>query len=167
MSALLSLMPWWGRWAALAALSAAVWGHGWVKGNEHGAEKLVEYTSKEAAARVAVVVKQGKVTEKIVNRYIKVKGDTKVVTQTIEKEVVRYAEANPGYCLDAAWGRLHDAAATNTVPQPSGLTDGAERAPTASGALETVTASYAACNRTADKLDALQSWVREQAKVTR
>lgn len=139
---------------------------GGLYGYRRGELKLFDYQAKEAAASVAIVTKQGKVTEKVVNRYIKVKGNTQVVTKTIEKEVVRYAEVNPGYCLDAAWGRLHDAAATNTVPQPSSFSDGAERAPTAAGALETVTASYAACNRTADKLDALQSWVREQATVT-
>lgn len=153
------------KWGVIAALLAAFGGWCWVKGNEHGTEKLTEYIGKEAAARVVIVTKQGAVTEKIITRYVKVAGKTEVVTQTVEKEVVRYAEANPGYCLDVAWGRLYDAAAANTVPEPAGHSDGAERAPTAAGALEAVTASYAACHRTADKLDALQAWVIGQSKV--
>lgn len=36
---------------------------------------------------------------------------------------------------------------------------------TAAAALNTVTENYAACRRTADRLDWLQAWVREQAAV--
>lgn len=101
----------------------------------------------------------------MVTRYIKVKGDTEVVTQTITKEVVRYAEANPGYCLDAGWRLLHDNAARNAIPDPGVKPDGEGGAPTAATAIQTVTGNYAACNRTADRLDALQAWVREQWAV--
>lgn len=112
---------------------------------------------------MAIVVKRGEVTEKVVTRYVKVEGETRVVTNTIEKEVIRYE--NPGYCLDAAWGELHDDSAANTVSDPAGRADDTSRAPTAAGALETVTANYAACHRTADKLDALQAWVKGQESV--
>lgn len=147
----------------LAALFTAC---GFLEGYRRGELKLFDYQAKEAAATLVVVTKQGKVTEKVITKYVKVQGETRIVTETIEKEVVRYAEANPGYCLDAAWGRLHDRAAANTLSEPTGLADGAERAPTAAGALEAVTASYAACHRTADKLDGLQAWVKAQAKVS-
>lgn len=156
----------WQRIAVYAVVAALIAGMLELDGYRRGEKRLWEYQAKEAAARIAIIEKQGKVTEHVVDHYVAVAGKTKVVTQTVEKEVVRYAEANPGYCLDARWGRLHDAAATNTVPPAPGATDGAERAPTAAGALETVTANYAACNRTADRLDALQAWVLEQGKVT-
>ena len=102
---------------------------------------------------------------RVVDRYVKVKGDTQVVTETITKEVVRYADANPGTCLDAGWRLLHDAAAANTVPDPGLKPDAAAGAPTAAAALQTVSANYAACWRTANRLDALQAWIREQQAV--
>ncbi len=68
-------------------------------------------------AAVKIVYKQGAVTERVVIKYMKLAGATKVVTETIEKEVVKYAEAHPtALCLDADWRRLHDSAALNKVP---------------------------------------------------
>jgi len=69
-------------------------------------------------------------------------------------------------CLDPAWRLLHDAAALNAVPGDPGTADGAGGAPPAAAALSTVTANYSACHRTADRLDALQRWVREQSAIT-
>lgn len=156
----------WIRIAVYASLALAIvgliWGHGYHKGSQ----RLFDYQVQQAQEAVKVVVKQGEVTERVVTRYVKVKGDTQDVTRTIEKEVVRYAANNSSYCLDADWGRLHDGAALNAVPQAAGPPDGPRGAPTAAGALEAVTESYAACHRTADRLDALQHWVREQHRVT-
>lgn len=155
----------WQRLALYGVVALLIAGMLELDGYRRGEKKLFDYQAKEAAASVVIITKQGKVTEKVITKYVKVKGETQTVTNTVHEKVVEYVEANPGYCLDVAWGRLHDAAAANTVPQPTGLADGAERAPTAAGALETVTDNYAACHRTADRLDALQSWVRKQAKV--
>ena len=169
MGALLTVFsgPW--AWAArlsiYAALVAAIFGFGWVKGDEHGTEKLTEYVGKQAKQAASVVVKQGAVTEKVVDHYHEVAGKTKTVTVYVDREVTKYAESNPGNCLDAGWRRLHDAAATNTIPGPVSGPDAAGGAPTAAEALDTTTANYGACNRTADRLDALQAWVRDQAKV--
>lgn len=164
------LLPILGNWqrlllygTILLAIGTILIGYGYHKGSQ----RLYEYQADQAKAAVAIVVKQGKATEKIVTRYVKVKGDTQVVTTTIEKEVVRYAESNPGTCLDGAWRRLHDAAATNAVPGPASLADGESRAPPAAAALNTVTENYAACHRTADKLDALQDWVRAHRALDR
>lgn len=144
----------------LGVLSAAA---GW--GYHRGVKKLWDYQGKQATMAAKVVVKQGAATERVVIRYVKVQGATRTVIQTIEKEVVRYVETNPGPCLDAQWRSLHDAAAANTVPPTPGPADGAGGAPTAAEALETVAASYAACHRTADRLTALQEWILEQAEV--
>lgn len=131
----------------------------------HGTQKLLDYQGKEATQAVKVRTLQGAATERVVTRYVKVKGDTQVVTETITKEVVRYADANPGTCLDAGWRLLHDAASANTVPDPGLKPDATAGAPTAAAALETVTGNYAACWRNANRLDALQGWVREQQAV--
>jgi hypothetical protein len=148
-----------GLLAAGVLAGAAGWGY------MQGMENLYEYQGKQAVQAVNIVVKQGEVTERVIVRYVKVKGETRTVTQTVEKEVIKYVEKNTGNCLDSEWGLLHDAAAANTVSTPPGRADGASGAPTAAEALQAVTDSYAACHRTADRLDALQAWVRDQAKV--
>lgn len=157
-----AVLPAGSRWiiyGALAfSLATLLTGYGYMKGSE----RLYKYQAEQARAAVAVVTKQGIVTERVVNHYIKVKGATQTVTQTVEKEVVKYVETNTGSCLDGRWRVLHDAAASNTVPQASGGTDAA---PGAAQALATVTGNYSVCHREEDKLRALQEWVREQQKA--
>lgn len=142
----------------VAAVLAAVAGWGYMK----GVERLYSYQAEQAKQAVKIIVKQGEVTERVMVKYVKVQARTRVVTETVEKEVVRYVEKNTGNCLDPEWGRLHDAAASNTVPEPAG---GADATPGASEAIKTVTENYGACNRTANRLTALQEWVTEQQKV--
>lgn len=168
MSILGYVLPWWARWAALALAVAVVWGHGWVKGNNHGSAKLERYVAQQAVETSRLAAKRQEVTERVVTKYRTIVKQAEPAVQTIEKEVVRYANVNPGICLDPRWGELHDAAALGQVPTAAGGADGAGRAPeapTAYVALDTVTANYAACRRTADRLDGLQSWVRGQAVV--
>lgn len=154
------LNPW-----ILLALAIAL-GGAWFKGYQVGADKLEKYRTEQFAAATKINAKRAAVSAAVEIRYVKVAGKTKIVTETIEKEVIRYADSNPGYLLDGAWRVLHDAAAANTVPDPASIPYGAAGAPPrAAEALDTVTANYAACNRTADRLDALQGWVRAQEKV--
>jgi hypothetical protein len=113
---------------AVAAVAAGVWFHGYSSGRD----TLDAYVREQAINATRVIIKQGAVTERVVTKYIKVKGDTQVVTETVEKEVVRYAETNPaGICLDPDWQRLHDSAALNTLPAAAGGAAGGLRAPAA------------------------------------
>jgi len=134
-------------------------------GYHQGVKTLWDYQVDQARAAVAIVVKQGKVTERVMVRYVKVKGDAVIVERAVQTEVIHYVEKNPGLCLDAEWGRLHDAA-TGAVPAAAAGAAGEGRtAPSAAAALETVTENYAGCIRTANRLDALQQWISEQAKL--
>src|SRR3990167_8091758 len=119
---------WLARVGVYAALALAVGLYGWFKGNEHGTQKLIDYQAAQALEAVRIAKGREIVTTQVVTKYIKVKGETEKVTEYIDREVVRYAEANPGYCLDPAWRRLHDAAALNAVPGPASGTDVAPRA---------------------------------------
>ena len=156
-----------GNWARLAiyglvivmALGTAA---GW--GFHLGIKKLWDYQVEQAKQAVKIIVKQGEVTERVVTKYVKVKAKAEVIEKTVEKEVIRYVDKNPGYCLDPDWGRLHDAS-TGAVPKAGPEPDGEGGAPTAAEALQTVTQNNARCIRTADRLDAIQDWVREQEKV--
>lgn len=157
------------KWAVIAALAVAVGGYGWVKGNEHGTAKLTEYIGKQAVESAKIVVKQGAVTERVVTKYLDRVKLAEGVTTTIEKEVTRYVESKPlalACMLDNRWLRLHDGAASGSVPGPAQADDGASGTVSAAAALPTITSNYARANRNADRLDALQEWVREQYKAT-
>jgi len=111
------LIPPWAKWLALALLVAAIWGHGWVRGNAHGTAKLGAYIGKQAEQAAIVRGKRAAVTERVVTEYVKVAGKTRTVTETVEKEVIRYVATNPdGMCIDPEWVRLHNLAAGNRVP---------------------------------------------------
>jgi len=153
------------KWGLMALLVGAFGLWSWFKGNEHGTQKLIDYQAKQAIEAVRIAKGRETVTIQMIARYVKVQGATQVVTQTVEREVVRYAEANPGFCLDPAWRVLHDAAALNSIPASPGRADAAGGAPKAAEALAGVTENYEACHRTADRLDALQGWVKQQAAM--
>lgn len=129
----LSLLGW-QRYLVYGALALAVMGAAWIHGYSRGERKLYEYQAAQAREAVRIITARAQVTERVVTRYIKVAGDTQVVTNTVEKEVVRYALLNTGSCLDFGWGRLHDAAARNQLPDPGPPADDPLRAPPAAPA---------------------------------
>ncbi len=154
------------RWIVLAAVSAFLFGYGWFKGNAHGTAKLTAYQGQQAIAAQKIITRQGEITERVVTQYKDrvVKGAT--VTKTITNEVTKYVESKPlamACLLDMRWVRLHDAAALGAVPPAAEPTDAAPGTTSAASALPTVTDNYAKANRNADRLEALQGWVREQS----
>lgn len=72
-------------------------------------KKHAEYVAAEARQAVAVVVKQGAVTERVVTRFVKVEAAREAVAATIANEVANAPDT--GACLDTDWRRLHDRAA--------------------------------------------------------
>jgi hypothetical protein len=59
------VIPAWGKWLAVSVLVVAVWGHGYVRGIHHAYGKVATATEK-------IIYKQGKVTTKVITKYIKV-----------------------------------------------------------------------------------------------
>lgn len=155
-----------GKWVVIGLLVAVFGGWCWFKGNEHGTAKLTEYIGEQAKEAVRIVTARGKVTERIVTEYIRVAGETKVVKETTEKEVVRYETLKlDRTMLSTAAVSLHDAAAANAVPDASRAIDGSASSVAAATLLETCTANYATYHEVADRLRGLQGWVRAQAAV--
>lgn len=151
-------------WAVAGlSLGFAIWFHGYMTGDDN----LTEYKGKQATEAVSIVVKQGKVTEKVITEYVTVTvPKTEVVTRTIEKEVIRYETAKLDTCpLSVAAVSLHDSAAANTVPDPARSIDGTPSGIETSALTKTATENYALCHQTANRLRALQEWVTEQSKV--
>ena len=155
------------KWAVIGLLVGAFGLTCWIKGNEHGTQKLTDHIAKEAteAARIAVV--RGKATERVITKYLTVTvPKTQVVTNTIEKEVIRYEAAKLDACpMSNAAVSLHDNAALNTVPDASKSTDGTASEFKTADLTKTCTENYAIYHQTADRLRGLQEWVREQQAV--
>ena len=143
---------------------AAILGYTYFKGRQDGREAILR---ENIAAAVKIVREQGKVTERVVIKYVKVAGETKTKIEVREKEVIRYENAKLDQCpLSNAFVSLHDAAAANTVPDPARSVDGTASGIETAKAIPTVQANYSVCHQTSDRLRGLQEWVREQQKVS-
>lgn len=163
MSALLSIVPWWERLAAIAALCAALFGFGWLKGAEHGERKLdaIQAAALKEGARIVTV--RGAVTTKVETKYVPQIAKAQVITETIVKEVPVYVyPTDPD--LPGRFRVFHDAAAAGRVPDPAGIPDAA--AAPAQDVASTVADNYGTCLENAKQLEGLQAWINEQQRLS-
>jgi hypothetical protein len=110
------VLPSYAKWVALALLTLAVWGHGYVNGIERTNDRLVMQD-------VKIITKQGKTTEKIVKVYVERKTKQAKVDKEIKNEGTSYAIKYPddGYRFNNEYVWLHDSAIKGTLsPLPSG-----------------------------------------------
>ena len=109
------VVPPWVKWVAAAALVASVYGYGYIKGLDHGYQQVVLHDTK-------LIVKAGKVTTKIVTKYIKQKEVQDKIDETIKQEGSSYAIQFPdGYKFNNEYVRLFNGSVLGTLsPLPSG-----------------------------------------------
>lgn len=152
-------LPWWAKWAALAALIAATNAWTWHKTHAAGAARLEQYRAEVAAAgqaqqaRVAVqVAQQQRITEGVVNGWDQAIKDLRARYETQPNKrgggigsVLARGVRQPA---DAGGSGLHP------LPAPAGPADGA--APDD---------RLADCAETTLMLVRLQEWVRQQQAV--
>lgn len=111
----------------------------------------------QQAVTAQVVQKAAAVEAEVVPPHIETITRVRTVTKEIIREVPVYVPA--GSCsLPPGWRLLHDAAAAGEVPDPAGIPDAAPVAP--DEAASAVAANYGACLENAERLRALQQWVR-------
>jgi hypothetical protein len=116
------LNPW-----VLLVLASAL-GLAWFKGYQVGADKLEAYRTEQFEAASKINGQRAAITGRVETRYIEKAGQTRIVTEFVEREVADYAQQNPdGLCLDADWRRVHDRAALNAVPDPASGSNAAMR----------------------------------------
>ena len=114
----------------------------------------------------AIDLYNNRVTIEQEKNYILSQKKQKVVTQYINKEVIKYVQADTtGMCdMPAEWVRLHDIAARNNIAGDADSTavtnDSAARI-TDIDALEVVTENYLTCNEVREQLMNLQEWVKK------
>jgi hypothetical protein len=159
-----TLIPMPYRLLILAAVLAATFATGFIKGQEHeqgqaAIERLAEFSAvtkadKKARTEVAKVFDQGQAREE----------KERVVYRDVIKEVIRYAETDNGraVCIGADWVRQHNRAADPTKDDTEARGASAVPAwePTNAEALGVVVINYETCNQWRNDLIRWQGWYR-------
>lgn len=152
------------RPALLLLTALLIFGGGFTTGSLYISGKWRSAEAGRAAEAVKLVTRQGQVTERVVTKYrdriVEVKGET----QTVEKLIPQFIPPAADPQLPLGWRLLHDAGAAGSVPDPARVSNAATPDALASAAVKTVVENYGVCRETSAQLEALQNWVREQAK---
>lgn len=113
--------------AGLVLLAALLFGYGYYKGVSSVQARWDAAVSKQAMETSKTVIKQAQATAKVVTKYIYLKGEREIITETVEKEVVKYVDApHPACVVPVEFERLWDSAAGHGLPpdaSPAGRTD--------------------------------------------
>lgn len=163
MSALLTGVPFFYRWLAIALLFIGAVGFGFVKGVEHDEAKQAAKDLAQERSNAALTTKRTDVTDKVASKYVPAITQVRTITKTIIQKVPVYVkDTDPP--LPGGFRVLHDAAALGV--QIPDTPSGPDAAPVpAQDATNTVIDNYGTCRETAKQLEGLQEWVREQLKL--
>jgi hypothetical protein len=133
---------WLVKWLVILLLLAAVWAHGWVKGDAHGTAKLAKYQAAQAAQLARVTKAQMKVVADVQIKYVDRIKTITVQGETITKEVPIYVTDadNAGCTLNIGFVREFNAGWTGTPPGPP---DDADRRPAGVSLADATAASTA------------------------
>jgi hypothetical protein len=155
------------RAIAVLLVALALVAFGWVKGDEHGTQKLIDYQGAQAVAAVKIAAAQGAVTTRV---EVRVRERVRIVREageTIVKEVPVYVtpEADAACAVNRGFVRLHDAAAAGEIPGPPALSDGAAGGVALSAVGATVAHNYATALLWREQLLGCQAWIRDQQAI--
>jgi hypothetical protein len=140
-----------------AAVSLFAWG--WFKGSANVQRDWDTERLQTANAIAKLEAQQSQVTTKVITEYVDRVKIVREKGRTITNEVVKYVPSDT--CnLPGGFRVLHDAAASNTLPDPAAASDAA--AAPASTVATTVTENYAACHEIRAQLITLQDWITRQ-----
>lgn len=151
----------WQLWAGLALLALGLF-YGHLRYNAGQADIQTKWdTAKalEVSASEKLQTEQAKVTTVIETKYVDRVRVIRERGKTILKEVPVYVPADS--CdLPGGFRLLHDAAATNTLPDPAALADAAPVP--AQDVASTVAENYTGCNANAEQIDRWNEWSAKQ-----
>ena len=154
-----SLMPWPYRAMVIAALAAALFGFGWIKGASHEQAKSDAAKAAQTVFVAHVQQKQAEATVQVVTKYVDRIRTVHETGATITKEIPIYVPSD-AVDLPGGFRLLHDAAALGKLPDSSRIANAAS-VPVADIA-RTVTANYETYHSIAEQLTALQEWIKAQ-----
>lgn len=149
------------------AFIAAVFAIGLMTGRDQVQEKWDAAIVRQERMVADVKTKQADATVKVVTEYVDRIQTVRLAGQTIIKEVPVYvpAQADAACVLSRGFVRLHDAAATGSIPDPASGLDAAPAGIALSTVAGTVADNYQRCHENSEQLSALQKWVVSQTEV--
>lgn len=114
------------RWVVVGVLAAAIGAYGWLRGDEHGTQKLLDYVAEQAVQTSKLAAARERVVQVVTTRW-RTRTET-IATQgeTIIKEVPIYvSKADDAACaVPAGFVRIYDAAVANHPdPGPAAESD--------------------------------------------
>jgi len=150
--------------AGFLTLAAAAGGGAWLTNRYRAALQRAD-TAETSAASLRAQLDSTEAGVVTVTRYVDRVRTVEVKGDTIIKEIPRYvpAQADAACIVPVGFVRLHDAAATGTLLDPSaGDADAAPSGLALSAVASTVAGNYTACGANVEQLSALQQILREQ-----
>jgi hypothetical protein len=155
-----------GSWIAAAlAVFLALWWYG-----NHQFDKGVKWQLAQDAEFIAnMKPNQAKATERVRIVFIEKAAEIRYRTKTITERVPEYVTAkDDAACpINRGFVRLHDAAASGTVPGSPARTDGEPSGVALSTVTETVAANYGTAHLCAARLEAWQQWYLAQKALVK
>lgn len=156
-------VPLWVYVAGGLLLAGALYGHWRFNAGQADIQgKWDAQKAKDEAEIARLRLESGKVTERVVTKYVDREKKIYVAGETIVKKVPVYISRDLPE-LPPAFRWLHDHAAQGTVPGPAIPADVQTVAP--QDVASTVASNYTQCLATAEQLMALQEWVTEQKRI--
>lgn len=155
------LLPWWSKYIAIAALVAAVWLHGFVKGSNRVERAWDAQRTSDERTYFAGVKRAAKVNDKVIYQYIDRYRTVVEQGKTIVREVPKYVtiETNNRCTVPNSFVWLHNAA-TGQAALPATTERADDPAPNIDlvKIATTVGENYTTCNAVREQLIALQAW---------
>jgi hypothetical protein len=163
---MLNLIPLPYRILAILLLGVGLFSYGYFKGHHSASQKADERMAKfEADAKAKydeLYNKKSQIDEKVVTKYV----DRVVYVTKWRNKNVEIARTVPDNgMLSNGWVHVHDASATASAADPTKAADGSSSGVTATEALGGVVDNYGTCKANAEKLIALQNWIKEQELI--
>jgi hypothetical protein len=153
------VLPPWAKYATAVALVAVVWGHGYVKGIERTNDRI-------AVADTKIIYKQGKVTTKVITKYVKVKEKQEKVEEQIKNEGQSYAIKFPdNYNFNNEYVRLFNMSVTGEVSTLPKGTGGEASGVTPATQLDVSIHNHKVARDWKRVAETCEAWVKEQEEL--
>lgn len=155
------ILPVWVKPVAYAVAAVALVGFGYTKGIEH-------VYKGQRAATTQLVYKQGKVTTKVVTKYVKVAEKIKSQGEDLKKEGQGYAIKFPSdnYIFNNYYVRLYDSSITGSVPALSGGDTAEPSGVSVSESLSVSLINNVAGRMWKNRALACEEWAEQQEKAS-
>jgi hypothetical protein len=154
------VLPFWAKYVAGAVLVVAVFSFGYVKGIERVYDK-------QQVGETKIIVKQGKVTTRIITKYIKEKEKQNPKDEEIKHEGQSYAIKFPAddYHFNNWYVRLHDSSITGSLSTLSSGSDADPSGVSVARQLEVAINNNIAGRQWKERALTCEEWALEQEEV--